>query len=117
MHRACILTTFLALSTLAHAQASLDAQQAKSCQWVHARYEIYVERDSLWIPGSKHFLNVSNDLDKKLNEMLESKGWEDYALWGDFHICSAKPFQPTQLDGTSDIEIDIAKNLQFRKRY
>ena len=105
----------LIAAVLASSPASAqDAKPApKYCYTVHARYAIYVERDSLWIPGSKHYINVPIDeLDKK----LQAKGWEDWVAFGDFDLCTDSDFKPLSLWRANDVTVKGYKNIVFRKR-
>src|ERR1700733_13058604 len=81
-------------STWSFARAqSLSAPSDEQCREVRGRYAIYVERDSLWVVGSKHLLTV---IDPTLDSILEKRGWEDHVAFGYFTICSTSG-NPAQL--------------------
>ncbi len=85
----------------------------KHCYQFRARYAIYVERDSLWIVGSKHYINLPIDeLDKK----LESKGWEAWVAYGDFDLCTNSDVGPSSLWRANDVTVKDYKNIVLRKR-
>lgn len=108
-----LLVAAVLVSLTAFAQDAITKPGPKHCYAVHARYAIYVERDSLWIPGSKHYINISVDeLDKK----LEEKGWEDWVVFGDFDLCTDSDFKPSSLWRASDVTVKDYRNIVFRKR-
>lgn len=94
-------------------QEKTAASTPVSCKEVHARYAIYVERDSLWIPGSKHFIIVTDD---KLDDILQKVGWQDHVLFGDFTLCSASLIDPKKLNNHSDVTIKSYHNIQIHNR-
>jgi len=104
------LTVMLTLPLTTSGQHGSNSPER--CALVRGRYAIYVERDSLWIVGSKHLLYASND---SLDKMLEDRGWEDWVVFGDFEICTDSKFDPLLLDNHADVQIKSYKNLVFRK--
>jgi hypothetical protein len=86
---------------------------AVSCKEVHARYAIYAERDSLWIPGSKHYIYVT---DENLDSILQKAGLEDHVLFGDFTICGGSLDDPKKLTNQSNVTIKSYRNIQIRNR-
>ena len=113
---AAVIRSLLAAALFAIAlpiQSQQPNGQPEHCFSVRGRYAIYVERDSLWVVGSKHLLWTTDD---SLDKMLESKGWEDWVVFGDFEICTHSTASPLHLDNQSDVIIKSHNNLVFRKR-
>jgi hypothetical protein len=113
---AAMIRNLVLMALLATPLAAAAQQHPKSterCLQVRGRYAIYVQRDSLWVVGSKHLLWTTDD---SLDEMLEKKGWEDWVVFGNFEICTDSTGSPLLLDNHSNVTIKSYKNLVFRKR-
>ena len=82
MIRSIALMALLAIPLIASGQQ--HPNPLVHCSQVRGRYAIYVQRDSLWVIGSKHLLWTTDD---SLDTILEKKGWEDWVLFGNFEIC------------------------------
>jgi hypothetical protein len=77
---------------------------------VHGRYAIYVDGDAIWIIGTNRLLSTTND---SLDKMLEEKGWEGYAVYGDFRVRPTSRYQPTHMQGVC---IQSYRNTRLAKR-
>lgn len=84
--------------------------QARECRLVHARYAINANRDSLWVIGSKHLLEVSIDA---LDKELERRGWERTVVFGDFTICAERISDPRQLAVRDRVDVTGYSHLEY----
>jgi hypothetical protein len=71
-----------------------------------------VERDNLWIIGSKHLLEVSID---ELDKELIARGWGEWVVYGDFTICAERIGDPLRLTSHDRIAVTAYRHLVYRR--
>jgi hypothetical protein len=89
---------------------SLSPSSNEQCREVRGRYAIYVERDSLWIVGTKHLLTFT---DATLDSILKQRGWEDHVAFGYFTICSTSG-NLAQLTNGDIVTLKSFRNIEIR---
>jgi len=105
-----LILQFLLTNSVVQAVAPSNGNSEK-CFTVHGRYAIYVERDSIWIVGTKRLLDTTSD---NLDQMIRDKGdWEDYVIFGDFTVCPVSRYVPGHMQ---TVTIQSYKNLRLAKR-
>jgi len=103
--------SFFAAITMVGLQAVATAAGARECRVVQGRYAIYANHDRLWVVGSKHLLDVSID---KLDDELDTRGWEKTAAYGTFTICADHIGDPRALSVRDRVQVTDHGHLEFR---
>ena len=107
------LMALSALGMALHSAGPQTSAQPAECRVVHGRYAIYVNNDALRVSGSKHLLIVAvSELDKE----LQTRGWEDTVVYGDFTLCSTHLGDPKKLTIRDRVEVMGYTHLVYRPR-
>ncbi len=106
-----LVTLFLLV--VPHASQGQTNSKVTSCTTVRGRYGIYAENDFLWIYGSKHLIEVTNE---ELDRQLQKRGWERTYAIGLFTICTVEAINPTRLTVRDRVELRSYSGISYRSR-